>query len=79
MDRGSRSGWIKVWLEFDDLAYGGRRSLLQGSSLIHGLMLSQDFALGRFCQLILQQGVFLCFSQFKDWREMKMENGNLQN
>ncbi len=49
MDRGSRSGWIKVWLEFDDLAYGGRRSLLQGSSLIHGLMLNQSgFCSGTF-------------------------------
>jgi len=38
MDHGSWSGWIKVQLEFDDLAYGGRHSLLHGSSLIHGLV-----------------------------------------
>lgn len=49
MDHGSQSGWIKVQLEFDDLAYGGRRSLLQGSSLIHGLMLNRSgFCPGMF-------------------------------
>lgn len=55
MDHGSRSGWIKVRLEFDDLAYGGRRSLLQGSSLIHVKpvkILLWDVSVSLFCRKV---------------------------